>query len=96
MAQNGNVNTKKGVISNPIKYSEIKNGVKFAFDLKVGDFVPLKIWKYHGINLIELGIIDLNLIAFKNRKKYFDIENKIQSEPWSDGIQNIQLYRQER
>jgi hypothetical protein len=73
MAQNGNVNTKKGVISNPIKYSEIKNGVKFAIDLKVGDFVPLKIWKYHGINLIELGIIDLNLIAFRDRKKYFDI-----------------------
>ena len=96
MAKNANANPKKGIISNPIKYGEIKDGVKFAIDSKFGDFVPLKIWKYHGINLIELGIIDLNLITFRNRKKYFDMENKIQSEPWSDGIQNIQLYRQER
>lgn len=79
MAQNGTINHKKGTTSTPIKYGDITNGVKFAIDSKVGDFVPLKIWKYHGINLIEMGIIDLNLIVFRNRKKYFDMENKIQS-----------------
>jgi hypothetical protein len=36
----------------PIKYSDLKKGVKFAVDLKIGDFLPLKIWKYHGINVI--------------------------------------------
>jgi len=43
----------------------------------MGDFTPLKIWKYHGINSIELGIIDLNLIIFRNRKKYFQLQSKI-------------------
>ena len=52
MAKNGNVNLKSGIMSTPMKYREIKNGIKFAIDSKVGDFVPLKIWKYHGINLI--------------------------------------------
>jgi hypothetical protein len=55
----------------PIKYSDLKKGVKFAVDLKIGDFLPLKIWKYHGINAIEFGVIDLNLIIFKQRKNYF-------------------------
>jgi hypothetical protein len=51
MAKNGSI-TLKGILTPPMKYSEIKSGIKFAVDTKVGDFVPLKIWKYHGINLI--------------------------------------------
>jgi hypothetical protein len=35
-----------------MKYLEIKKGIKFGFDSKVGDFIPLKIWKFHGINAI--------------------------------------------
>ena len=51
MTKNGKVSFK-GVSTPALKYSEIKNGVKFAIDIKVRDFIPLKIWKYHGINLI--------------------------------------------
>lgn len=94
MARKGTINLKNGMMSSPIKYSEIKNGIKFAIDSKVGDFIPLKIWKYHGINLLEVGIIDLNMVVFRNRKKYVGIGKKIQTEPWSDGIQDIQVFRQ--
>ncbi len=73
-----NKSNLKGTCTPSMKFIEMRKGLKFAVDIKIGDFVPLKIWKYHGINAIELGIIDLNLLLFKDRKKYFKYDNSLQ------------------
>jgi hypothetical protein len=34
----------------------------------MGDFLPLRIWKYTGITAVEIGIFDINLRAFRRKK----------------------------
>jgi hypothetical protein len=83
-------------MSPAIKYSEIRNGIKFAIDSRVGGFCTLKHLEIPLNQPCLNGNNDLNLIIFRNRKKYFDMEEKIQSEPWSEGIEDIQFFRQQR
>lgn len=45
------------------------NCVKFAINVsEIGDFVPLRIYKMNGVDIQELGIIDIDLAAFRYRK----------------------------
>jgi len=35
----------------PVEESAINNGIKFAVKVsRIGDFVPLRIWKYSGVD----------------------------------------------
>jgi hypothetical protein len=46
--------------------AEANGGVKFAVKIsKIGDFVPLRIWKCVGVECLELGTIDLPLSLYK-------------------------------
>lgn len=39
--------------------------LKFALRLKeIGEFVPLRFWKFNGVNSVELGIIDLQFARY--------------------------------
>ncbi len=40
--------------------------VKFALKVsKIGDFVPLRLWKYSGVECIELGTVDIPLSLYR-------------------------------
>ena len=57
--------------SSPVMYANLpdKNGaniIKFAIRISnIGDFVPLRIWKYIGVDFIEIGTVDLPLSLYK-------------------------------
>ena len=43
--------------------------MKFAINVSdIGDFVPLRLYKVSGVEIHELGIIDINLSPYKYRK----------------------------
>jgi hypothetical protein len=40
--------------------------VKFALRIsKIGDFVPLRFWKYSGVECTELGTVDIPLSLYR-------------------------------
>lgn len=39
---------------------------------QIGDFIPLRIYKINGVELQELGIIDIDLSPYKYRKMTLD------------------------
>jgi hypothetical protein len=40
--------------------------VKFALKIsKIGDFVPLRLWKYSGVGCCELGTVDVPLSLYR-------------------------------
>lgn len=46
------------------------NCIRFAVNVSgIGDFVPLRIYKLNGVEMQELGIIDIDLAAFRYRKQ---------------------------
>lgn len=48
----------------------ISNCIRFAINVSgIGDFVPLRIYKVNGVDIQELGIIDIDLAAFRYRKQ---------------------------
>jgi hypothetical protein len=65
----------------PISYEFMKpsirnqasNCIRFAINVsEIGDFVPLRIYKVYGVEIQELGIIDVDLAAFRYRKDMMD------------------------
>lgn len=39
--------------------------IKFALRIKkIGEYVPLRIWKVHGVNNIEVGIVDIQFSKY--------------------------------
>ena len=43
--------------------------LKFAIRIKeIGEFVPLRFWKFNGVNSCELGIIDLQLSRYLKKE----------------------------
>lgn len=72
---------ERAIRTMPISYEFIKpsirtqtsNCIRFAINVsEIGDFVPLRIYKVHGVEIQELGIIDVDLAAFKYRKEMVD------------------------
>lgn len=66
---------EKAVRTIPIRYQDLPRdgvnavGLKFAVKVtKIGDFVPLRIWKYSGVECMELGTIDLPLSLYKEKR----------------------------
>ena len=58
--------SKKLYTTKIITYQNFKK-TEFKFALrvkKIGEFVPLKIWKVHGVDAVELGIVDLQLSRY--------------------------------
>ena len=57
----------------PLPGSQTSNCIRFAINVsEIGDFVPLRIYKVHGVEIQELGIIDIDLAAFRYRKEVED------------------------
>lgn len=51
------------------------NNIKFAIKVsKIGDFVPLRIWKYIGVDCIEVGTVDLPLNIYKMKHNFLESE----------------------
>ena len=72
---------EKTIKTMPISYefikpsvkSETSNSIRFAINVsEIGDFVPLRIYSVHGVEILELGIIDVDLAAFRYRKEMMD------------------------
>lgn len=72
---------EKTIRTMPISYefikrcprSETSNCVRFAINVsEIGDFVPLRIFKVYGVEIQELGIIDIDLAAFRYRRQVID------------------------
>lgn len=39
--------------------------IKFAVNLTIqGEYLPLRIWQYNGVESKELGIVDINVIPY--------------------------------
>jgi hypothetical protein len=39
--------------------------IKFAVSLTIqGEYLPLRIWQYNGVESKELGIVDINVIPY--------------------------------
>jgi hypothetical protein len=60
------------VRSSPISYNDLptddipRSKIKFALKIsKIGDFVPLRLWKYTGVDCSELGTVDIPLSLYK-------------------------------
>lgn len=44
----------------------MRSRVKFALRIsKIGDFVPLRLWKYTGVECCELGTVDIPLSLYR-------------------------------
>lgn len=75
---------EKAIKTIPFPYEFIKpridknlpsNCFRFAINASgIGDFVPLRIYKLNGVEISELGIIDIDLAAFRYRKQEFSDE----------------------
>jgi hypothetical protein len=47
--------------------------LKFCINIsQIGDFIPLRVYKINGVELQELGIIDIDLSPYKYRKMSLD------------------------
>lgn len=60
------------VRTHPIAFSDLpkennpRSKVKFALRIsKIGDFVPLRLWKYAGVECCELGTVDIPLSLYR-------------------------------
>lgn len=60
------------VRSSPVAYYDLpkedipRSKIKFALKIsKIGDFIPLRLWKYAGVDSSELGTVDIPLSLYK-------------------------------
>ncbi len=45
------------------------NCIRYAVNVsEIGDFVPLRILRVHGVEIQDLGMIDIDLAPFRYRK----------------------------
>ena len=66
------VDPEKTVKTNPFKCYKLPHinneisSIKFSLSLnKVGDFIPLKIWRYSGVEPVLVGTVDVPLRAYQ-------------------------------
>ena len=54
-----------------IRYDDLQNTeIKFGVKVKdIGEFVPLKFSKVHGVNLHEIGIVDIDFMGYRRNSE---------------------------
>ncbi len=71
--------------TNPISYAQFPktnnkdSSLKFAIKISsIGDFIPLRLWRYTGVQDILVGTIDLPLILFNDKDKESNVRQRVE------------------